>query len=106
MATRHSNHRLAKLHRNYSVEEVAKLYGVHRNTVREWIKRGLPTNDGKRPTLILGRDLAAFLQAPSQNNLGNPRTPLAVMRSNSGNHSLVASTPSREGRFEVSLRRP
>ena len=63
MATRHPNHRLAKIHRNYTVQEVASLYGVHRNTVREWIKRGLPTTDRKRPTLILGRDLAAFLQA-------------------------------------------
>ena len=63
MATRHPNHRLAKIHRNYTVEEVAALFGVHRNTVREWVKRGLPTIDRERPMLILGRDLAAFLQA-------------------------------------------
>lgn len=63
MATRHPNHRLAKIYRNYTVEEVASLCGVHRNTVREWIKRGLPTIDHRRPRLILGRDLAAFLQA-------------------------------------------
>ena len=63
MATRHPNYRLAKIHRNYTVEEVARLFGVHRNTVREWIKRGLPTSDDKRPKLILGRDLIAFLQA-------------------------------------------
>jgi hypothetical protein len=63
MATRHPNHRLVKIHRNYKVEEIAKLFGIHRNTVREWIKRGLPTIDRKRPFLILGPDLAAFLQA-------------------------------------------
>jgi hypothetical protein len=63
VATRLPNHRLAKIHRNYTVEEIARLFGVHRNTVREWVKRGLPTNDCKRPMLILGRDLAAFLQA-------------------------------------------
>ncbi len=63
MATRHPNHRLAKIHRNYPVEEITKLFGNHRNTVREWVKRGLPTIDHKRPMLILGRDLAAFLQA-------------------------------------------
>lgn len=63
MPKRHPNPRLAKIHRNYSVEEVASLFGVHRNTVREWIKRGLPTSDQKRPFLILGRDLVAFLQA-------------------------------------------
>lgn len=63
MGTRHPNPRLAKIHRNYTVEEIASLFGVHRNTVREWIKRGLSTSDQKRPFLILGRDLVAFLQA-------------------------------------------
>ncbi len=61
MATRHPNHRLAKIHRNYTVDEVARLFSVHRNTVREWIKRGLPIIDRVRPTLILGIDLASFL---------------------------------------------
>ena len=68
MATRRPNHRLAKTHRNYTVEEIASLFGVHRNTVREWVKRGLPTTDGKRPRLILGRDLGAFLQARRMKN--------------------------------------
>ena len=63
MATRHPNYRLVKIHRNYTVEEIAKLFGVHRNTVREWIKRGLPTINVKGPKLILGPDLRAFLQA-------------------------------------------
>jgi hypothetical protein len=61
--TRHPNPRLAKIHRNYTVEEVANLFGVHRNTVREWVKRGLPTNDARRPILILGADLVVFLRA-------------------------------------------
>ena len=61
MRKRHPNPRLAKIHRNYTVDEVAQLFDVHRNTVREWVKRGLPTNDGKRPMLILGRELVAFL---------------------------------------------
>ncbi len=68
MATRHHNHRLAKIHRNYTVEEIAVLYDVHRNTVREWIKRGLPTSDRKRPLLILGSDLYAFLLARRTKN--------------------------------------
>ena len=63
MSKRHPNPRLAKIHRNYTVEEVARLFGVHRNTVREWVKRGLPTSDDRRPMLILGADLVAFLRA-------------------------------------------
>ena len=68
MASRRPNYRLAKIHRNYTVPEVAKLYGVHRNTVREWIKRGLATTDLRRPLLILGCDLAAFLLAKRRKN--------------------------------------
>ena len=62
MSSRRVNFRLVKIHRNYTVEESAKLLEVHRNTVRQWIKTGLPTNDEKRPTLILGRVLFDFLQ--------------------------------------------
>lgn len=68
MARRNPNPRLAKIHRNYTVEEIAVLFGVHRNTVRQWIKIGLPTSDQKRPTLVLGRDLAAFLQTKRKAN--------------------------------------
>ena len=63
MRTGHPNFRLVKIHRNYIVEEIANLFGIHRNTVREWVKRGLPTSDEKRPMLILGRELSAFLQS-------------------------------------------
>jgi hypothetical protein len=62
MARRHPNHRLVKVHRSYRVDEVAALFAIHRNTVREWLKRGLRTCDDRRPTLILGPDLIAFLQ--------------------------------------------
>lgn len=62
------NPRMVKIHRNYSVEEAARQLEVHKNTIREWIKRGLPTIDSQRPTLILGRDLAAFLEQRRKRN--------------------------------------
>lgn len=68
MKKRQPNPRLPKIHRNYTVEEVASLFGVHRNTVREWVKRGLPTNDNRRPMLILGGDLVTFLRTRRAKN--------------------------------------
>jgi Helix-turn-helix domain len=62
------NHRLVKIHRSYTVEEIALLFGTHKNTVRAWVKAGLPTCDRKRPILILGRELAAYLQARRTKN--------------------------------------
>jgi Helix-turn-helix domain len=63
MRKRRPNHRLVKIHRSYTVEEVTRLLDVHKNTVRTWIKQGLSTIDDKRPKLILGRDLSVFLKA-------------------------------------------
>ena len=68
MSKRRPNPRLAKIHRNYTVDEVASLFGVHKNSVRNWVKGGLPTNDDGRPMLILGRDLFNFLQAKRMKN--------------------------------------
>jgi hypothetical protein len=62
------NPNLAKIHRSYTVEECALLFGVHKNTVRAWIKQGLPLNDDKRPILILGSELRGFLQAKRSKN--------------------------------------
>jgi hypothetical protein len=33
------------------VEEIAKLFGIQKNTVRRWVKDGLATTDDKRPML-------------------------------------------------------
>lgn len=56
------NPNLAKIHRSYTVDEAARVFGVHKNTVRHWIKAGLPVCDDRRPTLILGRHLQSFLR--------------------------------------------
>lgn len=63
MGRRNPNHRLVKIHRNYTVEEIAELFAIHKNTVRRWVKDGLATTDDKRPMLILGHVLVTFLQA-------------------------------------------
>lgn len=60
---RHPNPRLVKIHRNYSVEDITRLYGAHRNTVRAWERRGLRPLDNRRPKLFLGKTLKAFLEA-------------------------------------------
>jgi hypothetical protein len=68
MGKRHPNHRLVKIHRSYTVEEIARLFGHHKNSVRTWIKRGLPTIDKQRPMLILGSELVAYLKVRRAKN--------------------------------------
>ena len=66
---RQPNYRLVKIHRTYSVDDAAKALEVHRNTIRDWINnRGLATLDDRRPTLIRGAELAAFLHRPRATN--------------------------------------
>jgi transposase-like protein len=60
---RHPNYRRVKIHRSHTVEEIARSLGVHKNTVRVWVKAGLPTSNKRRPLLVLGEDLVSFLQA-------------------------------------------
>lgn len=67
MGYRHLNPRLVKIHRNYSVEQIARLFGTHKNTVRKWLKEGLAAIDGQRPTLVLGHELSRFLIERRQN---------------------------------------
>jgi excisionase family DNA binding protein len=55
------NPNLAKIHRTYSVQEVAEIFGIHKNTVREWLKGGLAVIDSGRPSLIDGAELRRYL---------------------------------------------
>jgi excisionase family DNA binding protein len=53
-----------KLHRPYTVEDVARLRNVSKRTVRRWIRAGgLSAVTDRKPTLILGEDLLGFLTA-------------------------------------------
>ena len=66
MGSRHPNPRLGQIHRKYSVEDIARLFGIHKNTVRNWLKQGLATIDDRRPMLVLGQELSRFLQQRRQ----------------------------------------
>ncbi len=68
MAKRHPNYRLAQVHQIYSMDEAARRMGVHRNTVREWLRRGLEVVDQGRPILIRGRALHEFLKVRRLNS--------------------------------------
>lgn len=62
MAAKRLNARLIKLHHTYSIEEIARTLGVHKNSVRGWRQRGLSPIDDLRPILFLGRSLREFLE--------------------------------------------
>lgn len=68
MSKRLHNPNRAKIHRSYRVDEAASLYKVHKGTVRNWIKAGLPVLNDKHSMLILGGDLAAFHRARRTKN--------------------------------------
>lgn len=62
MGSRNYNHRLVKVHRTYTVEEIATLLAVHKNTARQWLDQGLAAIDQRRPILVHGAALIAFLK--------------------------------------------
>jgi excisionase family DNA binding protein len=62
MGTRYSDPRRVKLHRPYTVEELAAALGIHKHTIRRWINQGMHPIDGGRPTMLRGHDVRAFLE--------------------------------------------
>ena len=59
---RRYNVRLIKATWPYSVQEVAELFGVHKNAVLRWLREGLLADRDRRPFLIRGDELARFLR--------------------------------------------
>ena len=56
--------RRIKIHRSYTVEQLARALDCHKNSVRLWVKQGLEIlDDGKRPFLIQGSVAKRFLEA-------------------------------------------
>ena len=65
MRRRRASARRVKIHHKYTVEEAAEATGSHKNTIRRWIAtKAFPALTEKRPHLIPGRYLHAFLTAP------------------------------------------
>lgn len=60
---RRADWRRIRTHLSYTYEEAARALSVHRATVRHWVKHcGLKVLAVRRPHLILGADLIAFLK--------------------------------------------
>jgi excisionase family DNA binding protein len=66
MGARFPNARRIKIHRNYTIEEIARVLAVHKNTVRRWQKAGLRALDNGRPQLFHGTEIRRFLGARRQ----------------------------------------
>jgi excisionase family DNA binding protein len=63
MARHRPDRRRVKIHRPYTVEEIARLLGTCRATVRRWLKSGLLAIDTRKPAIVRGSDLLEFLKA-------------------------------------------
>jgi hypothetical protein len=61
MPSKRVNPYLIKTHRSYTAAELAKRLGVHKNTVRNWQREGLPALGDLRPVLFQGRAVRGFL---------------------------------------------
>src|SRR5262249_3307302 len=55
------NVRLGPRNLTYSINEIAELFALHPQAIRQWIKAGLQTIDERKPFLIHGSELIGFL---------------------------------------------
>ena len=55
------NVRLIRRNLSYSINEIAELFALHPQAVRQWLKAGLQTIDDRKPILIHGTELIRFL---------------------------------------------
>ena len=63
MPARRVHPNAVKLHRSYSVGDLAACCGVHKNTVRHWQRGGLKPLDDQRPLMFHGAAIRAFLSS-------------------------------------------
>ena len=56
------NPRRVRIGQSYTVQDIAELYGLHKNAVLRWIKDGLPIIDKQKPYLIHGSALIEHLR--------------------------------------------
>lgn len=66
------NARGLKKHHSYTIAEAAEALGAHPQTVRAWIRNGLPVLADKTPHLILGDHIQTYLRGDATRR----RTPL------------------------------
>lgn len=57
------NVRLVRRDYSYTIQELSELFGLHKNTVGQWLKAGLKPIDRSRPILIHGSDIMQFLKS-------------------------------------------
>lgn len=55
------NTRLIKQTLSYSTQDIVSLFNLHKRTVQEWYRQGLPRIDDRKPFLVLGLHLKEFL---------------------------------------------
>lgn len=62
MKKKNYDYRRVSKHQSYSVQEIAELFDLHKQTVLRWLKDGLCTIDSHKPYLIYGEELQNFLR--------------------------------------------